>query len=352
MRMPAEGISMEATDFKYPAGDVKTAGFSQALLLLMKPGIVAAVLLAGLAGMAMAARSLPGARNASLCLLILFLAAAGSAMLNNIFDAPLDRRMPRLEERVGALARIGATRLLLTAVACIAASLLLALVGLNPLTFLLVLAAVLSYTVFYTLHLKRRSPWGAILGGIPGALPVLIGQAAATGAIDSGGMLLFSVIFLWQPPHFWLLALRHQDDYRNAGIPVLPVARGEEYTRVLILLYVTALLPAGLALSAAGRCSGVFEVVAGALWLYFLAACWRHAMQARRFELAFRASIIYLALLLAAVTFDSFLAKGSFSSAQPAVKPAATQTARSGPSSSSFTCSARGTAQRVCAPGL
>ncbi len=300
---------MVAACESYAAGDAKPAGLARALFLLMKPGIVAAVLLAGFAGMALAGRGLPGAQTAGLCLLALLLAAAGSAMLNGYFDAPLDRRMARLEGRVAALGRVGARRLLIMALACIAAALILALTALNWLTFFLILAAVLSYAVVYTLRLKRRSPWGAVPGGIPGALPVLIGQAAVAGAIDPAGMLLFTVIFLWQPPHFWLLALRHRDDYRDAGIPVLPLARGEGYTRAVVLLYVAALFPAALALPALGHCSGGFAVAAGALWLYFMTACCRHAVLARRFDLAFRASIFYLALFLAAVTLDISLVR-------------------------------------------
>jgi protoheme IX farnesyltransferase len=339
------GMWMEATDFEYvSAGDVKPTGLARAFFLLMKPGIVAAVLLAGFAGMVLAARGLPGARTAGLCLLALLLAAAGSAMLNGCFDAPFDRKMARLEGRVNALDRVGANRLLMMALACIAAALILTLTALNWLTFFLILAAVLSYAVVYTLRLKRRSAWGAVPGGIPGALPVLIGQAAVAGVIDPAGILLFTVIFLWQPPHFWLLALRHQDDYRDAGIPVLPVTRGEGYAKAVVLLYAAALFPATLALPALGHCSGGFAVAAGVLWLYFMIACCRHAVVARRFDLAFRASIVYLTLLLAAVTLDISLVRQS-----PATQDA--HTARSGPNSS-FTCSARGTAQRVCAPGL
>ncbi len=323
-----------------------------AFVRLAKPGIVSAVLLAGFAGMTLAAMTLPGATTAALCLTTLLLAAAGSAMLNGYFDAPLDRKMVRLEGRVSDLDRIGAPRLLFAGLTCIAVALLLALSTLNPLTFFLVLAAILCYSIVYTLHLKRRSPWGAVLGGIPGALPVLVGQAAVTGTIDPGGMLLFAVIFLWQPPHFWLLALRYQDDYRNAGVPVLPVACGERYTKVLVLLYATALLPVTVALSALGYCSTVFAVASAGLWLHFLAACWRHAVSARRFKQAFRASICYLALLLAAITLDIFAFHGQASMTRPAANQVPAQTARSGPSSSLFACSTRGTAQRVCAPGL
>ncbi len=275
-----------------------------ALIRLAKPGIVAAVLLAGYAGMVTAARGIPDPRTAALCLGVLLLSAAGSAMLNGLLDAPLDRNMERLQERVRALDAVGPARLLCVAFACIAAALSLALI-LNRLVFLLVLAAAVLYALVYTLVLKRRFAWGAVPGGIPGALPVLIGQAAVTGSCDAAGVLLFTVIFLWQPPHFWLLALRFQDEYREAGIPVLPVMCGESCARIMTLVCVGVLLPATLALPLTGRCSPLFAALATALWLWFLATCCRHVLRTRRYGKAFRASVIYLTLLLAAVIFDT-----------------------------------------------
>lgn len=277
-----------------------------ALAKLAKPGIVAAVLLAGYAGMVTAARGLPELRTATLCLGTLLLSAAGSAMLNGLLDAPLDRKMGRLLERVRALDAVGTTRLLFVALACIAAALSLSL-ALNRLVFLFVLSAVVLYTLVYTLVLKRRFAWGAVPGGIPGALPVLIGQAAVTGSVDTAGMILFTVIFLWQPPHFWVLALRHGDDYRAAGVPVLPVVCGVKSTRTMILMFAAALLPATVTLSLTECCSPLFAVVAVALWLWFLVASVRHAVMAQRYEWAFRASVIYLAVLLLAVILDTVL---------------------------------------------
>lgn len=294
---------MEAIDGKYVTRDAAPGApdWLVPLVRLAKPGIVAAVLLAGFAGMVTAARGLPEPGTAFICLASLLLAAAGSAMLNSLLDRAPDRNMGRLEGRVRALDAVGPARLLGTALACIAVALLLAL---NRLVFLLTLAAVILYALVYTLLLKRRSPWGAIPGGIPGALPVLIGQAAVSGAVEPAGLILFAAVFLWQPPHFWLLALRYREEYRAAGVPVLPLARGEAYTRRLVLLYATALLPAALALPLTGCCSPLFAAAATLLWLWFMAACWRHAVRARRFGRAFRASLVYLGALLAAVILD------------------------------------------------
>ncbi|HEY6874321.1 MAG TPA: heme o synthase [Geobacteraceae bacterium] len=301
---------MAAIDGTYVGRDTAAGTTDRifALVRLAKPGIVAAVLLAGYAGMVTAARGFPEPRTAALCLASLLLAAAGAAMLNCILDLPLDRNMGRLLARVKALDAVGTRPALRTAGACIFAALFVAL-ALNRLFFLLVLAAVIFYTVIYTLILKRRFAWGAIPGGIPGALPVLIGQAAVTGTCDTAGVILFAIILLWQPPHFWLLALRCRDEYRAAGVPVLPVARGESHTKVMSLAFTGALLPATLALTLAGCSSPWFAAVAAALWVWFLAACCRHAVATRRFERAFRASVVYLALLLLAVILDTVIVR-------------------------------------------
>jgi protoheme IX farnesyltransferase len=274
-----------------------------ALVRLAKPGIVATVLLAGYAGMVLAARGWPGARTALLTLAALCLTAAGSALVNGLLDAPLDARMARLRNRTAALARVGGRRILAAAMGGIALGLLLALRFLNPLVVFLLLAAMLSYTLVYTLFLKRRSPWGAVPGGIPGALPVLIGYAAVDPALGSDAVILFALVFLWQPPHFWALALAYRRDYTAAGIPVLPEVRGKNYTVLLYFVYATSLLPASLALWRFGFCSAWYAAAAFAAWLAFIAASGRF-LTGGRYLPAFAASIVYLLVLLAAIIGD------------------------------------------------
>jgi protoheme IX farnesyltransferase len=275
-----------------------------AFFLLMKPGIVTAVLLAGFTGMVLAGRGWPDATLCIVCLLSLFLAAAGSAMINCVLDAEPDRRMARLQTRVAALEKAGRGRVLATALTGIAASFALAILYLNPLVCILILGAVLSYTLLYTLRCKRRSPWGAVTGGIPGALPVLIGYAASANSIGLDSVILFTVMLLWQPPHFWALALEYRRDYRAAGVPVLALTHGERYTRILILLYVTALLPSSLSLWLFGFCSAWYAACALAGGIAFLAACWFFICGNRRFAMAFSASILYLMLLFTAIVGD------------------------------------------------
>jgi protoheme IX farnesyltransferase len=182
---------------------------------------------------------------------------------------------------------------------------------LNPLASILILAAVLTYTLLYTLRFKRRSPWGTVTGGIPGALPVLIGYAASANSLGLDCLILFTVLLLWQPPHFWSLALEYRRDYRTAGIPVLPVTHGEGYTKLLIFIYASAMLPASLSLWLFGFCSAWYAGAALSCGLVFLAACWFSICRSRCFAIAFSASILYLMLLFTAIVGDICFIQGT-----------------------------------------
>ncbi len=274
-------------------------------LVIAKPGIAAGVAAAGLAGMALAGNGLPDGRTAALGLGCIVSAASGAAIVNGLVDAPLDARMRRLAGRVAALRAVGRRPAFALSVVLISGALAVSFACLNALAALLILAAVVSYAFLYTLYLKRRSPYGTIPGGIPGALPVLIGSAAVSGRVGLPALVLFVVMLLWQPPHFWTLALKAQEDYRAAGIPALPVALGEPYTRVLIFVYTVALLPMSLSLWVFGCCSGFYAGAAALLWAYFAASCHRNAVATRRFGKAFGSSIVYMMGLLASVVVDA-----------------------------------------------
>jgi len=280
------------------------ADLAGSALLISKPGIVSGVGLAGLAGMVLAERGMPAAGIVIPCLASVIGAASGAAVMNGILDSPLDARMPRVSGRVEAMRRVGSQGAFVLSLGLILASLFLSYRYFRGMTAALVLAAVLSYTLLYTLVLKRRSPYGTIPGGIPGALPVLIGYSAVAGRIGMDGIILFLVMILWQPPHFWTLALEHREEYRDAGVPVLPVARGEPYTKILIFLYGVSLLPATLALWAFGYCSAVFGMAAFLLWCFFLLSCYRNVVGRRRYRRAFGASILYMMGILLGVIVD------------------------------------------------
>ncbi len=264
--------------------------------------------MAGLAGMVLARRGVPDAATLALTLACIAGAAGGSALLNTVLDEGMDEKMPRLSRRVAALRSAGRGKVAGAAVGAIGVSLLLSGLRLNAVVCVLLAAAAGGYAVLYTLVWKRRSPYGTVLGAVPGALPVLIGYAAIRPRLGIDGVILFLFLVLWQPPHFWALALRHQEEYRAAGVPVLPVAFGEPYTKVLIFLYAAALPPLSLLLWALGFLSPFFGWAALVLGAGFLAVYYLETVRRRRYGRAFAASIVYLVCILLTLLADILLA--------------------------------------------
>jgi len=273
-------------------------------LSITKPGIAGGVALSGLAGMALASRGLPDRWTLLVCVICIVLAAAGSAILNVVFEVKTDALMPRVSKRAVALAEIGTGRAVWLAVVYIVSSVIASYFLLNKITALLIIAAVLSYAFIYTLYLKKSSPYGTVTGGIPGALPVLIGYSAVSPHIGMDGFILFFVMLLWQPPHFLALALKYRGQYAAAGIPVMPVALGEPYTKTFIFIYATALLPLSLSLFLLGYCSVYFAVISVSLGIFLLILYYIQLVSTAAYGRAFGASIFYIIAVLAAVVAD------------------------------------------------
>jgi heme o synthase len=283
-----------------------------AAVLLSKPGILTLTALAGFTGMVMATGGLPDGRTSLPGLLSMLLAAAGSAMINGVLDASLDMRMQRVRARVEAMAELGRTRVALIASGLIVSATLISLIYLNIPATVLILAAALGYIFPYTLWLKRSSPFGVVPGGIPGGLPVLIGAVAVNQNVRPDVLILFFILLLWQPPHFWILALKYRDDYRSAGVPVLPVVMGLPYTKVMTKFYVAALIPASVMLGLLGHCSvwcTAFVVLTSAM---FFVASYIFIINSSDYDRAFKASIWYLVLLFIALIADICLIRSSF----------------------------------------
>ena len=274
-------------------------------LSLAKPGIVSLVLITTLAGLYVGHRGLPAPALIFWTLLGTGLAAAGSAALNNFFDREIDGLMRRTQTRPLPTGAIDPSNALAFAVTLVVLSFLTLSAFVNALSAFLALTAVFSYAVLYTLVLKRRTPLATEIGGISGALPPVIGIAAAQGRIGVEALILFLIMFIWQPPHFWALAVRHEADYRRAGIPVLPVAYGFFETKVKTLSYAAALLPVSLFPYFYGIAGTAYLVAASALSLAFLGMALRFFFsEKKRASSLFFFSIVYLALLFAVMTFD------------------------------------------------
>ncbi len=294
-------MSIAECAYKY---GVRSRSLMTSVFCLSRPGVLALVALAGFSGMVMAAGRLPDAGISICTLFSLLLSAAGSVLINSVLDYPIDVKMARLQGRVEAMAVLGRNRAVLLACGLITASMVISSSYLNLLTSFLILAAVLAYVGPYTLWFKRRSPFGAVPGGIPGALPVLVGYAAVTGGVSLAALALFAVVLLWQPAHFWIFALKHRDDYLNSGVPVLPAAMGASRTKVFIFLYASALLPASMGLGLAGGFSAWYQGTAVLLGLFFVFSCYFHVIKRPLFDRAFRNSICYLLLLFLAMIVD------------------------------------------------
>lgn len=279
------------------------SGLCGSLFILAKPGIVAAVTVSGLIGMIVAGKGLPAPGTGFAAAASLLLMAAGSALTNSVLDREMDRQMERLSLRSAALRRVGLAKAAAAAVSLTAAAVALAFAALNTATALLLVAASASYIVYYTLFLKRHTPWAALLGGLPGALPVLVGHAAVNPHPDMASLALFLIMLIWQPPHFWLLSLSHREEYRAAGVPVLPVVKGEDFTKACIYLGVAALIPASLLLHYIGPCSSGYAACTFLFGCCYLVAC-HFFMTGDRHRAAFRGSILYLLSLFAVITVD------------------------------------------------
>ena len=283
----------------------RTPGLPGALLLLTKPGIVLAESAAGVAGIFLATRGLPPSISIFFwCLLTLIMAASGAAMVNCVLDAAADRLMPRLASRSQALATVGKDQAMTIALLLMGGAMVITTLFLNSLTLLLLAAACSSYLLPYTRWLKQCSPWGVLAGAIPGALPPLIGAAAVTGTITALPMLLGVVIFIWQLPHFWFLALQYSDQYRQAGIPVLPLTHGADLTKKLTLASAVTLLPATLAFSLFGSFSPGFTLVTLLAGILFPLCCYRFLYQTAEFRKGFIISLVYLAIIFVALIMD------------------------------------------------
>jgi protoheme IX farnesyltransferase len=286
--------------------------YLKAVISLSKPNIILSVGLTGFTGIVIAQDGAPPLTTALLTLLCLIFSAAGSAMVNNLIERENDQLMERLEGRVKALKLVGVKNLSMIAAFLLTTSLALSVIFINLLNFSLILLAILSYTVYYTMFLKKSSPFGTVLGGIPGALPVIIGYSAIQPELSIAYIdivVLFLFMMMWQPPHFWALAQHLLDDYEKGGFPTMPIVYGQEYTNYLIMIYSLALLPISLYFWIVGICSNFYGVMAIALGASFLYLVFLSFKQKKHYKSVFLFSILYMLLLNIFISVDIIFIK-------------------------------------------
>jgi len=277
---------------------------------LTKPRIMTLLLTTGFCGMIAGARGWPGTGTAVAAMAGLALACGGASALNHVLDRDIDPLMgKRTKSRPVASGRVPASRALEFGLALSAFSFVLLASVVNVLTAVLALVGNLFYVLVYTRWLKRSTPQNIVIGGAAGAVPPLVGWAGATNHIGIAALLLFLIVFVWTPPHFWALAILIKENYAAAKVPMLPVVRGERETARQIVLYSVVLVGATLLPWGWGGAGPVYVVCALALGAVFvwLAEQLRRDTTPRRAMLLFHYSLLYLALLFAALAVDAVL---------------------------------------------
>lgn len=274
-----------------------------ALYRLSKLRIAFAITIEALVSMALIRRELPFWADVIKLFLTLTFATVGAGLANNLLDEPYDIAMERTSYRKEAIDLIGKKKLWTLSIVLSLLSFFLAGYFFSAVVLFLIVLAFLSYLFWYTLFLKRKSPFGAILGGLPGALPVLIGSYAQSSRFALDIWLFFLFMMLWQPPHFWALALYRKVDYELAKIPTLPVTFGEEYTKLFIYLYGFSLLPITLMMGYFGGYSKRYFALALSLGVYYLYQTIRTVEQ-KKYKKAFQVSLIYLLSIMASLLME------------------------------------------------
>ena len=272
---------------------------------LLKPRVMSLVIFTGFSGMYLA----PGDLHPLVFVVSLFAIAAGagaSGAINQWYDRDIDAVMTRTQSRPIPAGLMEPAEALTMGLVISALSVLVLGLAANWLAAGLLAFTIFFYGVVYTIWLKRRTPQNIVIGGAAGALPPVIGWAAVTGSLSVEPLLLFALIFMWTPPHFWALALFRNEDYTRANVPMLPVVAGEVETRKQILIYAVLLAPLGVAPWFIGMASVFYAGLAGAAGSLFVYLSWQlfrsgdHAVARRLFSL----SILYLFVLFLALVAD------------------------------------------------
>ncbi|NVM87151.1 heme o synthase [Variovorax sp. SG517] len=279
---------------------------------LTKPRVVQLIVFCALIGMVLAIPGLPSwgeVKLAAVACIGIWLVAGAAAAFNCLVEKGIDAKMKRTAWRPTARGELSDRQtLVFSALLCAAGSALLWFM-VNPLTMWLTFATFVGYAVIYTVILKPLTPQNIVIGGASGAMPPVLGWAAMTGSLDPGAWILFLIIFLWTPPHFWALALYRVEDYRKAGLPMLPVTHGNEFTRLQVLLYTFILFAACLMPFIYGMSGWLYLAVAVAVSVGFTGyafALWRSYSDALARK-TFRFSLIHLSVLFLALLVDHYI---------------------------------------------
>ncbi|MCP4074506.1 MAG: protoheme IX farnesyltransferase [Hyphomicrobiales bacterium] len=277
-------------------------------LVLCKPKVIALIIFTALAGMLLADAGFPPFQTLFFGLIGIGLCAASGAAINHWVDQRIDQLMSRTFNRPLPRGEISPNRALIFALSIGTIGLAMLMVKINVLTAALTALSLIGYAVIYTMYLKHATPYNIVLGGAAGAAPPLLGWVAVTGHVNTEALLLFLIIFIWTPPHFWALAIKRRKDYAKAGVPMLPVTHGIEYTKIQIILYVgvlfiVTLIPGLIKMSGMIYLTGAIALGVGFIWhsiRLYRCKTDEHAMQ------TFAYSIHYLTALFGFFLLDHY----------------------------------------------
>mgnify|MGYP000444676276 CR=1 FL=1 len=280
-----------------------------AYLSLTKPRIIMLLLITTVPAMILAEGGWPSPWLILVTVAGGAIVAGGANAMNCYFDRDIDRVMQRTRSRPLPAGQIEPERAVIFALLLAAIGFLMLQTFANLLAATLTLGAFAFYVVVYTLLLKRTTPLNIVIGGAAGAMPPVVGWAAVTGEVGLPALVLFGIVAVWTPPHFWALALNYSSDYQRAGVPMLPAVSGGEETKRQILLYSLALVAISLLLPLSGVTGLIYlsaALVLGGMFLFYAFRLWRGTSTGAASAL-FRYSIIYLALLFGAMAVDGLV---------------------------------------------
>ena len=276
---------------------------------LTKPKVVSLIVFTALVGMLLAANGAVHWDIVFFGLVGIGLAAASGAAINHVVDHHIDAIMERTKGRPLPSGSLNKTQALVFAVSIGVIGIALLVVFVNVLTAVLTFFSLVGYALIYTLYLKRATPQNIVLAGAAGAAPPLLGWTAVTGQVETEALLLFLIIFIWTPPHFWALAIRRKDEYAKAKIPMLPVTHGVDFTKIQILLYtillfIVTLMPFLIHMSGLIYLAGAVSLGIG--FLYYAIKLYRDDSPNGIAMKTFGYSIFYLSLLFAFLLVDHY----------------------------------------------
>ena len=278
-------------------------------LVLCKIKVVALIMLTAVVGMFLATPGLPPLHLVILGSIGIAFASCSAAVFNHVIDQKIDNEMHRTSNRPLPEGKISTKTALIFGATLGVVGIGVLLLWVNVLTAVLTFFALIGYAVFYTMYLKRATPQNIVIGGAAGAAPPLLGWAAITNSVELGALLLFLIIFIWTPPHFWALAIHRQKEYAKVNIPMLPVTHGHHFTRIQILLYtillfIVTLMPYLVAMSGLIYLAGA--VVLGIGYMYYSIEMLRRPEDKSLPMKSFGYSINYLMILFVVLLVDHY----------------------------------------------